>query len=81
MECYPAGAVSKAVARLFNRDPESRVRESLRRFKQLIETGEIITTVGQPAGRASSTSWKYDQFLPGRDLPNEPLKGRTATSR
>jgi len=28
-----------------------------------METGEIITTEGQPAGRARGTSWKYDQAI------------------
>jgi hypothetical protein len=35
----------------------------LRRFKQIMETGEVITTEGQPVGRPSSTSWKYDQAV------------------
>jgi hypothetical protein len=37
------------------------VHENLHRFKQLMETGEVITTDGQPAGRSQSTSWKYDR--------------------
>jgi hypothetical protein len=28
-----------------------------------METGQIITTQGQPSGRASSTSWRYDQAV------------------
>jgi len=32
-------------------DPEQLVREGLRRFKQLVETGEIPTVEGQPSGR------------------------------
>jgi hypothetical protein len=37
----------------------------LRRFKQVMETGEVITTEGQPAGREQSTSWKYDSAVRG----------------
>jgi uncharacterized membrane protein len=59
----PAGAIGGAVAKLFGRTPEQEVEEDLRRFKQMMETGEIITTHGQPAGRSSSTSWKYDQSV------------------
>jgi uncharacterized membrane protein len=59
----PAGAFGATVAKLFGRAPEQEVEEDLRRFKQMMETGEIITTVGQPAGRSSSTSWKYDQTV------------------
>jgi hypothetical protein len=29
----------------------------------VVETGEVITTEGQPAGRAESTSWKFDQTI------------------
>jgi uncharacterized membrane protein len=47
----PAGAIGAAVARLFGASPSRTIREDLRRFKQLMETGEIPTTKGQPAGR------------------------------
>jgi uncharacterized membrane protein len=58
-----AGKLGSFVAKLFSREPQQEIQEDLRRFKQVIETGEIITTEGQPAGRASSTSWKYDQTV------------------
>jgi len=57
----PAGRVGATVARLLGEGPEWRIKDDLRRFKQIMEAGEIITTEGQPAGRASSTSWRYDQ--------------------
>jgi uncharacterized membrane protein len=47
----PAGRLGAAVARLFGEEPNQTVREDLRRFKQLMETGEIPTTDGQPSGR------------------------------
>lgn len=56
----PAGVIGATVAKLFGEDPAWQVKDDLRRFKQLMETGEIITTEGQPAGRSSSTSWRYD---------------------
>ncbi|HEY6199110.1 MAG TPA: SRPBCC family protein [Candidatus Binatia bacterium] len=56
----PAGPIGAAIAKLFGREPGQQIREDLRRLKQLIEAGEIITTEGQPAGRARSTSLKYD---------------------
>jgi uncharacterized membrane protein len=40
------------VAKLFGEEPELQVRDDLRRFKQFLETGEIITTEGQPHGPA-----------------------------
>jgi hypothetical protein len=36
----------------------------LRKFKQLMETGEIATTEGQPAGRSTSQSRRFDKALP-----------------
>ena len=36
----PGGVIGAAISRLFGEDPERQVQEDLRRFKQLIETGE-----------------------------------------
>lgn len=40
----PAGVVGKLVAKLFQREPAIQARRDLRRFKQLIETGEVATS-------------------------------------
>ncbi|MGD9765061.1 MAG: SRPBCC family protein [Candidatus Binatia bacterium] len=48
----PAGAVGVMLAKMFGVSPEKQIREDLRRFKQLMETGEIVTTAGQPMGPA-----------------------------
>lgn len=57
----PGGRLGAALARLFGKEPGEQAAEDLRRFKQLIEAGDIVTTEGQPAGRAKSTSWRYDR--------------------
>jgi uncharacterized membrane protein len=59
----PAGTLGSAVAAWFGENPERSVTMDLRRFKQVMEAGEVITTEGQPAGRPSSTSWKYDRAV------------------
>jgi uncharacterized membrane protein len=46
----PAGKLGAAIAWMFGEEPGLQVREDLRRFKQLIETGEIPTIEGQPFG-------------------------------
>lgn len=46
----PAGALGAALARMTGQAPERYVTDALRRLKQLIEVGEIVTTRGQPAG-------------------------------
>ncbi|HEU5443825.1 MAG TPA: SRPBCC family protein [Steroidobacteraceae bacterium] len=47
------GALGAGLVKLLGHDPQSRIREDLRRFKQVMETGEIPTTRGQPTGRRS----------------------------
>ena len=49
----PGGALGAAVAKLFGENPEQQIEEDLRRFKQVMETGEIPTTEGQPSGRSA----------------------------
>jgi uncharacterized membrane protein len=39
----PAGALGKAFAKVFRREPKIQARQELKRFKQLMETGEIPT--------------------------------------
>ena len=51
----PGGKLGAFVARLFGENPEQQIDEDLRRFKQLMETGEIATTEGQPSGRSAPT--------------------------
>lgn len=48
----PAGAMISAIGRLFGQAPDALVREELRRFKQLVESGETPTTEGQPSCRS-----------------------------
>jgi uncharacterized membrane protein len=45
-----AGKLGAAFAWLLREEPGIQIRQDLRRFKQLIETGEIPTTEGQPVG-------------------------------
>jgi uncharacterized membrane protein len=47
----PGGRLGAAVAWMFGEEPNQTIREDLRRFKQLMEAGEIPTTKGQPSGR------------------------------
>lgn len=46
----PAGIAGIGVAKLLNPVFEQMVKEDLRRFKHVMETGEIPTTEGQPTG-------------------------------
>jgi uncharacterized membrane protein len=59
----PGGAVGATIAKLFGESPEKQIPIDLGRVKQLLETGEIARTEGQPAGRSRSTSKKFDDFV------------------
>jgi short-subunit dehydrogenase/uncharacterized membrane protein len=50
----PGGVVGTTVTELFGNKIESAIREDLKRFKQLMETGEIATIEGQPSGTAQA---------------------------
>jgi uncharacterized membrane protein len=47
----PGGKVGSAIAWMFGEEPSQTIQEDLRRFKWLMEAGEIPTTEGQPRGR------------------------------
>jgi uncharacterized membrane protein len=59
----PGGSAGAALARLFGTRPKEDVREDLRRFKQLVETGEIPTIRGQSAARDTNDD-DEDENLP-----------------
>ena len=66
----PVGSVGKAVAKLFGEDPEQQVRDDLRRFKQVIETGEVVRSEGSPGGSS------VRQQLMQRPAQPTPAMGR-----
>jgi len=46
-----------AAAKLIGKDPEQILNKELRRYRAVMETGEALTTEGQPAGRRSGATW------------------------
>lgn len=56
----PLGTLGRAVAKVLQREPNVQARRDLRRFKQLMETGEV-TSSASPSGRASEDPTK--QYL------------------
>ena len=46
----PAGALGTLVAKLTGDEPRHYLRETLRRFKQVAETGEVLLSDGRPEG-------------------------------
>jgi uncharacterized membrane protein len=50
----PGGTVGRGIAKLLQREPSIQARRDLRRFKQLMETGEV-TTNASPSARKSES--------------------------
>jgi uncharacterized membrane protein len=46
----PGGRAGKLAAMLFNESPEQQIYDDLHRFKQIVETGEVVRSDGSPEG-------------------------------
>ncbi len=46
----PGGQLGHWISKLFGEAPDQQIREDLRNFKRLMETGEVLTIAGQPRG-------------------------------
>lgn len=46
----PGGPLGKAVGAVTGTDPGRQLTDAMRRFKQLLETGEVIRSEGSPEG-------------------------------
>ncbi|CAN5434315.1 hypothetical protein BH23ACI1_BH23ACI1_08930 [soil metagenome] len=56
----PAGTLGRIIAYLFGEEPEQQVKDDLRRFKQLMETGEIPLSDGPSLWRAAQPAKNPD---------------------
>jgi uncharacterized membrane protein len=66
MQYSPPGGMAGALfAKLFREEPSQQIDEDLRHFKQLMETGEISTTVGQASGQRSVIGRLLRKGAPG----------------
>jgi uncharacterized membrane protein len=70
-----SGAIAKAAAAIFGKNPAFALREDLRRFKALMEAGEIPTTEGQPHG-PRSVAHQVQRLYLERRKPSELQAGR-----
>jgi uncharacterized membrane protein len=55
----PAGAVGKLVAKVLQREPNVQARRDLRRFKQLMETGEVTSSASPSARKSEDPKQQY----------------------
>jgi len=47
----PAGKLGEAIAKYFGEDPHQQLDDDLRRFKQAMETGQVVRSDGAPWGK------------------------------
>jgi len=66
----PAGAVGATIAKLFGEEPQVQLKDDLRRFKNIVETGEIVRSDGSPEGPLGRRQLKQ---RPAHPLPEEAL--------
>ncbi len=78
----PGGLLGMSIAKLFGEEPGQQMQEDLRRFKQLMESGENASTQGQPSARqakgefskpADAKSWRTSQ----KEQPTSPSDSET----
>lgn len=72
----PGGVISAVLSQLWGEEPTQQIEEDLRRLKQLLEAGEIISTEGQPKGAQrpaacdeSSVQRASEASFPASDAP------------
>jgi uncharacterized membrane protein len=66
----PAGALGATIAKLFGEEPGIQLKDDLRRFKQIAETGEIVRSEGTPEGPRGMRMLKQ---RPAQPLPDGEL--------
>jgi uncharacterized membrane protein len=63
----PAGGLGAAAAKLLGKDPETQLADDLRRFKQVLETGEIARSDAAPKGHTLKQQLRQ---RPARPIPS-----------
>jgi uncharacterized membrane protein len=76
----PGGAVGSLIAKLFGEEPALQIKDDLRRFKQIVETGEIARSDGAPEGQLNKRQLKPRPAspLPGDELATATTPGGTS---
>lgn len=63
----PGGRLADALARYFGENPHQQLDDDLRRFKQVLETGEVVRSEGAPGGKRAR-----------REFPQHPARPLSA---
>ena len=73
----PGGPLGKIASKFFGEEPKQQVEDALRRFKQVMETGEVVRSDGSPEGHAAGRQLKQ---RPAHPL-EEPVGASTGNGR
>jgi uncharacterized membrane protein len=65
------GALGKALAKYFGEDPSQQLDDDLRRFKQVLETGQVVRSDGAPWGKRARREFPQ---RPAQPLSDDALK-------
>lgn len=66
----PAGPLGRAMAKYFGEEPHQQLDDDLRRFKQVVETGEVVRSDGAPGGKRARQEFPQH---PARPLSEDEL--------
>jgi uncharacterized membrane protein len=64
----PGGALGSAVAKLFGEEPNQQISDDLRRFKQIVETGEIARSDAAPMGSRTANIASQEDAHPAETV-------------
>ncbi len=76
----PGGVIGSTLVKLIGQHPEQQIDEDLRRMKQLLETGEVSTTEGQPSGRRSGAVGTIERMMQKTSAPKKKGWNRDVVS-
>jgi hypothetical protein len=68
------GDFGRAAAKLGGKDPATRLADELRRFKQRVETGDLVRSDGSPGGHALAQHLKQRPARPQETGQREPIE-------
>ncbi|MGH2943700.1 MAG: hypothetical protein ACRDLN_13100 [Solirubrobacteraceae bacterium] len=71
----PGGAGGALIAKRFGEEPAMQVKDDLRRFKQIVETGEVVRSDGAPRGPAQPPPAQAAPGPSGRRRPRRRREG------
>jgi uncharacterized membrane protein len=66
----PGGAVGSLIAKFAGEEPSTQIKDDLRRFKQIVETGEVVRSEGSPEGQLGRRTAKQ---RPAQSLGDDEL--------